>query len=122
MASITVHDLAIWGDSISLVKSVHAAVRTWPGRELDGIAAQALRASVSIPTSLADGRGRDDPAQTRRFAQIAIGSAFELDTLLIIAAELGYQDLENISTLRKELARLMRAIENFISCQGWMLR
>jgi four helix bundle protein len=122
MASITVQDLDIWQDSISLLKSVHSAVRSWPSKERDGIAAQALRISVSIPVSLADGRGRDDPALTRRFAQVAIGAAFELDTLLIIAAELGYQDLENISVLRHELAQLMRRIENFICSQDWKLR
>jgi len=122
MASIVVQDLDIWRDSISLVKSVHSAVRKWPGNELDGIASQTLRISVSIPASLADGRGRDDPALTRKFAQNAIGSAFELDTLLIIAAEMGYQDLENIALLRKDLAMLMRRIENFICCQEWMMR
>ena len=121
MTSVMVHNLDVWRDSIELVKSVHSAVRSWP-LQTDGIGAEALRISVAIPVSLADGRGRDDPAQSRRFAQIAIGSAFELDTLLIIAGELGFQDLEKISALRRDLALLMRRIASFISVQEWRMR
>jgi four helix bundle protein len=122
MASVTVHDLDLWQDSITLVKAMRDAVQNWPCREADGLAAQALRISVAIPVSLADRRGQHDPAQGRRFAQMAIGSACELDTLLLIAAELGYQDIEEISLLRRNLAVLMRRIESFICAQEWRLR
>jgi len=122
MASITVQDLDLWRDSILLVKSVQSAVRSWSSKELEGIAAQALQVSVSIPASLGDGRGRSDPSQTRRFAQIALNAAFELETLLIISSELGGPDLENLSALRRDLTTLMRRLENFISTQEWLLR
>jgi len=53
----------------------------------------------------------------RRFAQIALGSAYELDTLLIIAADAGYHDEQRLCALREELASLSRRMQSFIRYQ-----
>jgi len=53
----------------------------------------------------------------RRFSQIALGSAYELDTLLVIAGELGFPESELISHIRSQLEILMRRIQSFIRYQ-----
>src|SRR5437868_2824200 len=110
----SVHDLEIWRDAISLLKCVYIATKTWPRDELYGLISQARRAAVSIPTNLAEGRGRGTPAEIRRFALIAMASAYELDTLLLIANELGYP---STNAIRDDLASIIRRIQSYIRYQ-----
>jgi four helix bundle protein len=72
------------------VKSVYEVTRSWPKQETYGLAAQAQRAAVSVPANIAEGVGRHSHADTARLVQIALGSLYELDTLLEVAVELGY--------------------------------
>jgi four helix bundle protein len=122
MAPLTVQDLQIWQDSVAFVKSVQGTIRHWTSPELDAVTAQVLAVSVSIPVGLADARRRDNPLQARRFAQRAIESAFELDALLMLAAELDRDVAEEITVLRQQLAMVQRRIGSFISCQEWKIR
>lgn len=85
----SVRNLEIWSEAITIVKSVYALTKTWPKEELYGLTNQARRAAVSIPANLAEGLGRGTPKETARFAQIALGSLYELDTLVYLSAELG---------------------------------
>jgi four helix bundle protein len=117
MGPKSVQDLEVWRDLIALVKSVYAATRGWPRDELYGIISQARRSAVSIPANLAEGRGRDNPSEMRRSSQIALGSTYELDTLLVIAGDLGFPESELISEIRSQLEILMRRIQSFIRCQ-----
>jgi four helix bundle protein len=110
----SVHDLDVWRDAISLVTRVYTASKAWPRDELYGLTNQARIASVSIPTNLAEGRGRGTPGEIRRFAQIAIASAYELDTLLVIANELGYPPTDH---LRDSLSSIIRRIQSYIRYQ-----
>jgi four helix bundle protein len=114
VSSKSVHDLEIWQDSIALVKSVYLATRVWPPEELYGLVSQTRRAAISIPTNLAEGRGRQNPGEVRRFSMIARASAFELDTLLQIASDLGFHIPEG---LRSALEVLIRRITSFIRYQ-----
>ena len=52
-----VENLEIWGEAITIVKSVYALTETWPKEELYGLTDQARRAAVSIPANLAEGLG-----------------------------------------------------------------
>jgi len=110
----SVQDLDVWRDAIALVKETYAATRGWPRDEIYGLTSQVRRASVSIPANLAEGRGRGTPGEVRRFAQIAIGSAYELDTLLLIVGELSYPVPEGA---RDRIAVLIRRIQSFIRFQ-----
>ncbi len=97
-----------------MVKSVYLATRVWPPEELYGLVSQTRRAAISIPTNLAEGRGRQNPGEVRRFSMIARASAFELDTLLQIASDLGFHIPEG---LRSALEVLIRRITSFIRYQ-----
>ena len=99
------------------MKSVYCETRAWPRDELYGLTSQARRAAVSIPTNLAEGRGRDSASEMARFARIALGPAYELDTLLIIAGDLGYQIPQTVGNLRTQIASLARRIQSFIRYQ-----
>lgn len=77
---------------------------------LVGLTSQARRAAVSIPSNLAEGRGRGSNAEIARFGQIALGSLDELDTLLQIAAELKFSHATAITEIREQLDSLSKQI------------
>ncbi len=76
-----VRNLKIWHEFVEVVKAVYMLTRSWPKEELCDLTHQARRAEVSIPANLAEGLGREIPEETARFAQIALGSLYELHTL-----------------------------------------
>jgi four helix bundle protein len=81
---------------MAIVRDGYALTSHWPRAELFGLTGQIRRAAVSIPCNLAEGQGRGTSAEVARFAQIALGSLYELDTLLQIGAELNFADPEHI--------------------------
>ncbi len=110
----SVTNLRIWHEGMAVVKESYALSGAWPKSELFGLTSQVRRAAVAIPCNLAEGRGRGTNPEMARFAQIALGSLYELDTLLLIAAELKLSNEEVITPLRDRLSVLSRQISSFI--------
>jgi len=112
-----VEKLEIWQDAMKQTKAVYELTRSWPKEELYGLTSQARRAAVSVPANLAEGLGRGTPREVARFAQIGLGSLYELDTLLHLASDLGYSPQDVISALREELTALAKRTSSFIRYQ-----
>jgi len=112
-----VRNLEIWQEGMDLVREVYRLTRTWPREELYGLTSQARRAAVSMPANLAEGMGRGTPGELSRFAHNALGSAYELDTLLQIAVELNYNCAEEGALIREPLGRLIKRISSFARYQ-----
>src|ERR1700747_962809 len=83
-------DLIVWQKSRELVKEVYVATRGFPKEELFVLTSQIRRAAISIPSNLAEGRGRFSRADFLHFLMQARGSLFELEPQLLIAHGLGY--------------------------------
>lgn len=113
----SVRNLKIWQDGIRLVRSIYELTKTWPREEIYGLTSQVRRASVSIPVNIAEGVGRSTPGESSRFTQIALASAYELDTLMVIATELGYSPKEPMLQIQTELQNLLKSISSFIRYQ-----
>ena len=113
----TVHNLEIWRAGIELVRRIYELSRKWPRDEAYGLTSQVRRAAVSVPTNLAEGVGRGTPAEIARFSQIALGSPYELETLLCVASELAILDAAQFRDLRKRATDLIRRITAFIRYQ-----
>ena len=113
----SVRKLEIWHEAVQAVKAVYELTQNWPKEEMYGLTNQARRAAVSVPANLAEGLGRGTPREMARFAQIALGSLYELDTLLHLAAELAYSPVEMVESLRETLTTLAKRISAFITYQ-----
>jgi four helix bundle protein len=87
---ISFKDLIVWQKSILLVKNIFLLTTSFPGEEKFGLVSQMRRAAVSIPSNIAEGQARRTTPDFVRFISMAEGSLAELDTQLIISAELGY--------------------------------
>jgi len=114
MGPDSVERLEIWREGMEVVKAVYRLTGGWPKEELYGLTAQVRRAAVSIPANIAEGLGRGTTAEAAHFAQVALGSAYELDTLLRIATDLGLSGAEMPSDLRQRLSSLARRTSTFI--------
>lgn len=108
-------DLEVWKRSMDLVTVLYAVTSCWPKDEVYGLTSQVRRASVSIPSNIAEGAGRNGTAEFKRFLGIAQGSLAEVETQLEIARRIGfngnfthYQD--EIGAIRRMLSGLIRKI------------
>lgn len=105
MGPNSVTRLEIWQEGMAVVKDIYRTTGSWPKAEFYGLTAQVRRAAVSIPANIAEGVGRGTAREAGHFARIALGSLYELDTLLQIAADLGMGAPET-SDLRQRLSTL----------------
>jgi four helix bundle protein len=108
-------ELKVWQKGIELVKMVYGLTQGFPKSETYGLASQMQRAAVSIPSNIAEGQGRQHTGEFRQFLHIAIGSAAELDTQLVVAVELGYCSAENaqpVFDLILEIRKMTYALIN----------
>ena len=68
------------------------------------------RSSVSIPSNIAEGVSLNSEKDFIRFLEIALGSAFELETQLIIASKRKYVSEESLDETVKKLSSLQKRI------------
>src|SRR5689334_15569606 len=81
-------DLIVWQRGIEVARDVYAATRKFPREALYGLTSQARRAAIAISTHIAEGSGRYSPVDQVRFFRISMGSARELESLLIVSTAL----------------------------------
>jgi four helix bundle protein len=82
--SVSYRDLKVWQYSMKLVISVYAITRQFPKEELYGLVSQMRRAAVSIPSNIAEGKGRLTDRDRIHFYLQARGSLLELETQILI--------------------------------------
>lgn len=106
-------DLIIWQKSMQLVTQVYRKTKTLPREELYGLVAQIRRSSVSIPSNIAEGYGRNSTNDYLRFLQIASGSLYEMQTQLEICLNLEYlskEDFESTDEQSREIERMLSSL------------
>ncbi|MDO8604544.1 MAG: four helix bundle protein [bacterium] len=108
-------DLLVWQKSISLVTDIYHITEKFPKTEVFGLTSQMRRAAVSIPANIAEGYTRKHKAEYVQFLRIAFASGAELETHLIIAANLGFTDMHRIEKTNKLLEEIMKMLNKLIS-------
>ena len=106
-------DLIVWQKSIDLVVRVYKLTEHFPQREVYGLASQMRRASVSIPSNIAEGRSRSTAKDFGHFLHTALGSGTELETQLIISDKLSFCDnkeYEEVVSLLSEVCRMLHGM------------
>jgi four helix bundle protein len=105
-------ELNVWRQGIELVKISFALAKKLPIDEKFGVISQLTRAAVSIPANIAEGSGRNSDKDYARFVQIALGSAFELQTYFVITKEMKWlqgKDIEFASQLLEQEIKMIHA-------------
>jgi four helix bundle protein len=108
-------DLEVWLAGRKLVADVYRISRQMPEDERFGLILQMRRAAVSIPSNIAEGSGRKTDPAFRHHLKIALGSLFELETMMLLCSDLGFVDEASTDTVMHDLRSLGIKIQNLIS-------
>lgn len=104
----------IWIDSIELTDVIYDICEKFPKNEVYQLESQMERAVVSIPSNIAEGAGRRSEAEFAHFLDIALGSAYELETQLIIAHRRKYLTDSLYKSTDDLIVSLQKRIGSFI--------
>ncbi len=106
--------LDVWQTSMRFVSSLYQLTKQFPSDERFGLTNQIQRASVSIPSNIAEGSARHGNKEYIQFLYISLGSAAEVETQLLIARDLGYVDsidqpYNEIQSIKRMLIGLIKS-------------
>ena len=108
-------ELIVWQDAIKIAKAVYQLTGKFPKQEMYALADQLRRASVSVPSNIAEGQARKSPGDFRRFLHIALGSLAEVDTQLVLAQEFGYLNKEDVDPIDEQIQNLRKKLYALIN-------
>ena len=89
-------DLAAWQRGMDLAVACYALARELRTRHHTSLAAQLERAAVSVPSNIAEGKGRGTAKEYAHFLTIALGSLREVETLVLLADRLRIAKQETV--------------------------
>ena len=109
-------DLDVWKRSMDLVEEIYKTTSNFPSSERYGLTNQLRRASVSIPSNIAEGAVRTGDKELLYFINVAIGSIAEIETQLLIAVRLEYINEDNsIFESAREVRKLLLGFRNYLN-------
>jgi four helix bundle protein len=112
--SASYRDLRVWQNAMEWVVSVYQETQGFPKEELYGLTSQMRRAAVSIPSNIAEGKGRSTDRDRALFFFHSRGSLLELETQILIAQRLKYLTPPRAEVLVKASAELGRMLNSLI--------
>lgn len=119
----------VWTDAVAYASDVYKVTGNMPYFEKKGLCDQLQRAVVSISSNIAEGCAKPSDAEFAKFLDTALGSAYEVETQLLIAKNIGYLDdnendnenenggtygrlLEKLKDIEKQLSGLIKTVRN----------
>ena len=103
-------DLLIWQRGMGLAKIVYQLTSRFPGEERFGLTSQLRRASVSVPSNIAEGQARQSTKEFLQFLSHAEGSLAEVETQLLLSVELGFTQKPQVEPALGEIDELQKMI------------
>ncbi len=107
-------ELVAWQKGIELVTDIYQATAKFPKEEQYGLTSQLRRASVSVPSNIAEGQARFSKPDFRHFLRQARGSVAEVETQIVISKNLGFLEEKIASSLLRKAAELGRILNGLI--------
>jgi len=108
-------DLLVWQRSMDLVETVYKLTAKLPRTEQFGLVAQMRRSSVSVPSNIAEGYGRQSTGEYRHHLSIGRGSLLELETQVILCQRLGYLEQSKAESILREIEEISKMLAALIS-------
>lgn len=105
--------LMVWQKSIDLFMQADKLVKKLPYSERYETSSQLRRAALSIPSNIAEGSAYQSQAQYRLYLERSLGSAFEVETVLI-AIDKSYPgryevEITHCTTMVTEIQKMLMA-------------
>jgi four helix bundle protein len=108
-------ELRVWRDAMALVRDIYRLTRRLPKEETFGLVSQMRRAAVSVPSNVAEGKGRHSQRELAQFLYRARGSLLELETQVLIARDLGYIDESICVGVGQQIKKLACTLNGLIN-------
>ncbi len=108
-------DLLVWQRSMDLVEKVYRLTAVYPSSEQWGLVSQLRRSSVSVPSNIAEGYGRQSTGDYRHFLSIARGSLLEIETQLLLSQRLNFLDTAAAPPLLNQVDEINKMLTALIS-------
>ena len=110
---MTIHnfrELIAWQKAMQLTKNAYFLIKDFPTEEKYGLTSQIQRAAVSIPSNIAEGAGRPTQKELVHFLSFALGSAYELETELLLAGDFGYITSEQSMQINADVVEVQKLV------------
>jgi four helix bundle protein len=105
--------LKVWQRSMTLVEEIYSVTSSFPRHEQFGLTSQIRRASVSIPSNIAEGKRRKRQLAYLNHLDVALGSQGEVEVQLEIAKRVGFlasHDYDRIQAIVEEVGRMLNGL------------
>ena len=104
----------VWQDAVEYSTKIYQQTDKMPRFERKGLCDQLQRAVVSISSNIAEGSAKPTDTDFARFLDTSLGSAYEVETQLLIANKIDYIDNENYNELNKEIIDIQKQLVGLI--------
>ena len=108
-------ELKIWQKGFQIAVNSFKLTSAFPKEEKFGITSQITKAAVSIPSNIAEGSSRSSEKDYNRFIEISLGSSFELETQLLISADVNYGNIEIRNEMLKDIDEEQKMLISFMN-------
>ena len=113
--SSSYRDLRVWQQAMDLALHVYRLTEPFPKHELYGLTGQIRRAAISIPSNIAEGKGRRTDRDFSSFLFRARGSLLELETQILLAGRLEYLKEVDAAAVLKNTAAVGSSLTGLIN-------
>jgi four helix bundle protein len=107
--------LRVWQKGFDIARQSYQLVQTFPKKERFALSIQITRAAVSIPSNIAEGSSRSSEKDYHRFIEISLGSAFELETHLLLAEAVNFGQKDIRDSLLMDILDAQKMLGGFIA-------
>lgn len=107
--------LEVWQEARKIAVATYQLSDQLPSEERFGLQSQMRRAAVSIAANIAEGSGRRSDRSFTQFLKIALGSVYELETLIILAVDLQFLSSDQVQDANQLLSNAGVKISNLIA-------
>ena len=111
----TYRDLIVWNKAMDLVTQIYQMTLGFPKDELFGLTSQIRKAAISIPSNIAEGRGKLTKGEFKLFLGHARGSLAEIETQILIAKNLDYLNDTEGDKLLEQIAEVGRLLNGLLA-------
>jgi four helix bundle protein len=106
--------LKVWQAGHSLALDLYKVTQSFPKSELYGLTSQIRRAIVSVAANIVEGSARRTDRATGHYLEIALGSASEVECLILLARDLGLLSAHKQAELEGRISTIRRMLNAFI--------
>lgn len=105
----------VWSAGVDFSAHIYGLTENFPRKELYALCDQLQRASVSIPSNIAEGCSRRSQNEFAHFLEISLGSAYEVETQMEIALKLRYVKEEQFKSIIEEVQSIEKRLTSLIN-------